>query len=326
MKNQSLFLAMIAVVIVFSGCEINDEPHLDPSKKHEAVITGIKESLGFEISGNGRIETDTIPENINNLSVIITNENFEVAYQHNYYGYDYWDMYQSIPDSIFIPSLPEGDYTLMAITLDYYGYYEPYYGDGDSMNTEFVVEPYYFSNGTIYAGRESFTLTEDQQVVVLSMENISSRIDLSFKEGQELSEANLSILLETSSSNAYDLMTGNFFSFDPDWPITFYAYLGPQYYYYDDIGMPENGDYPENITNTSIYFFPSTIDKITFEYWDYYGNYFTQSVDLDEPLVMDVNDKISIVIDLEEILAGAGSGFFDWEDVDWNDRGELTIP
>lgn len=316
MKNRSFFALLFSgLVFTISSC-IDKEPVIpDPSIKHDLVITGMKESLGFEIQ-NGRV--DSVPEGINNLSIIIADEDLEQVYQNNYYGYNYWDLYQSIPDSIWIPALPEGNYTLMAVTLDYYGYYDYYYEDGS--NQQYLVEPYYSSPGVIYAGREDFTLTQEDQVVTTEMKNISSRIELKLKDGQSLESANLSIMLEAANSQSYDLLNGQFTPFNSDWPISYYTYFG-EYYYYD-----EYGEHVEQVTETNLYVFPTEITAITFDYWDYYGNNFSQSVSLSESFTLDVGEKVTLVIDIDEILEGAGSGFFDWEEIDWNDQGEISIP
>lgn len=319
MKNFrfSIFTIWMLIVFLFSNCETSSINDIDPSQKHESIIIGLKKSIQLEILNNGRV--DSIPENINNLSIIIANENLQPVYQNNYYGYNYWDLYHAIPDSIFIPPLAEGNYTLMAVTLDYYGYYDQVFSDSVEISS-FIIEPYYFSSGVIYAGRSEFTLTEENQLVAISMQNISSRIDLRLKEGQELHGSNLGIILNSKEGSSYDLFHGNYLDFRSDWPISYYSYLGEQYYY------NENGGYTEDIHSTSLYILPSKINQITFDYWDYSGNYFSYSIELEEVLALNSNDKISIVIDLDEILNGAGSGVFDWEDVQWTDKGELTIP
>ena len=117
MKNRFfLTRALIALsAVYFASCVEKELPILDPTVDHEFVITGMKESLGFFEIENGRI--DSIPEGINNLSIIIANEDLEQVYQNNYYGYDYWDLYQSIPDSIWIPTFVTG-VSMVSLTFD----------------------------------------------------------------------------------------------------------------------------------------------------------------------------------------------------------------
>lgn len=315
MKNRSIFFTLVvATLFNTSSCVDKELPSLDPSKKHQLVLTGLKKSLGFEID-NGR--TDSVPEGINNLTVLIADEQLETVYQRNYYSGNYWDLLASIPDSIWIPSLSEGNYKVMAITLDYYGPYNYY---SDSSISEFLVEPPYYDDAVVFAGNEDVRLASADQIVEIQMKNISSNILIKLKDGQTLEDANLHIILESNSWTAFDLYEYQFVSFDPQWPITYHSTLGIQYYY---DGFRE---ITKEITEKNLYVFPSDFSKITFEYYDNSGTNFRVTTALSDDIVLETGEKITLVIDIDQIIAGAGAGFFDWEDIEWSDQGEITVP
>ena len=31
-------------------------------------------------------------------------------------------------------------------------------------------------------------------------------------------------------------------------------------------------------------------------------------------------------VDIDDLLSGAGNGVFDWEDIEWNELGEISVP
>jgi hypothetical protein len=318
LKNLSIF---ILGLLILSACTPSET--VPSSDKHEFIITGVKESLGIDIivENGGRVAEDSVPAGINSLTVFILDSDNNMVYENHYYGDYYYDLYNSIPDSIYIPSMAEGDYSIYAVTLDYYSYYDYY-------NNEYLtIAPYYYGSNPIYVGSETFTLDEDFEVVVLSMGNISSHIEVSLAEGQELTDASISVIFETSESNAYSFADAALVPYEDGSYINYYTYLS-DYYYYEGgpNGDGTTGGGERKPYTADLYVLPSTLSSITVEYWDYYGNYVSQTLDIDPDLELATNDKISVVLDIDEILAGAGSGSFDWENITWNDLGELTIP
>ena len=321
MKYITKTLAAVSLILTLLSCEGLLDDSVRNDHDHDMVITGLRQSLGIDVikDDGGRTAFDPTDSSTNgqitNLTVFILDEQGSMVYENHYYGYNYWDFYQSIPDSIYIPSLPEGNYTLHAVSLDFYNYYY----DADYHNEAWLLHPYLYGNGPIYVGKEDFTLTEDAQLVEISMSNISAQIAISLVEGQELKDAGLSVIFEATDNTAYSFTSGELVPYENSYPITYYASLNNGYYY------PEDDEY-RNPTSTSIYILPATLTRVTVEYWDYYGNYINQSLDLDPYMELATDDKINIILDLEKILEGAGSGVFDWQDIEWNDRGELTIP
>ena len=324
MKTTLSTFAIASLVLIIASCEglLDDSVRNDHDR--DLIVTGLKQSLGIAIitSNSGRVENDpdtsgiVNPTDIKNLTVFILDAQEVVVYENHYYGYNYEDFYQSMPDSIFIPSLEEGAYTIHAVTLDYWDYYpyDDYYGNS---NSRLTLAPYHYGMSPIYVGSEAFDLTEDAQVVEITMSNISAQIEIKLADGQELQNAFIGVMFETAESHSYSFLTGEFSPFNEGYNVSYYASLNDYYYW----------EYGQSFTTeTHLFILPSTLSKITVEYSDYYGNYITQSMDIDPYLELAADDKITIVLDIDQILEGAGSGVFNWQDIEWNDRGELTIP
>ena len=72
---------------------------------------------------------------------------------------------------------------------------------------------------------------------------------------------------------------------------------------------------------------PKTLTSLELNYYDYYTNFnISQHVDLDPDIPLQVGDAITFTVNIEDLLDGAGSGVFNWEDISWNDLGEITVP
>ena len=77
---------------------------------------------------------------------------------------------------------------------------------------------------------------------------------------------------------------------------------------------------------SSFYVLPKTLTGLELHYYDYSGFSLTQAIDLDPDIELSVGDAVTFTIDLNAIFEGAGSGTFNWEEINWNDLGEVTVP
>ena len=309
MKSFKLLFVIPLLITMFS-CEFQDDFKME--EEYSFFITGIKESITYVFTpANGRVAE--VPDEVKNLTVLVVDELGEIVFEKRFYE---WEHYSEIPDSIRIPALPAGEYSIYAMTCDYYNYwFEDGVYRGDTTNTppadtvttygSIVLEPWIVNEGPIYVGSVTFTLEEDEQHVVIKMENISARITLTATEHiPDWMQASI----ETKANVYYDFKSGDFMDAD------YWNYI---YMYLDDSTLTKN-----------FYILPQTLKKLNIYFYNYtdYSQVYSPSMEIDPPIAMNVGDAITFKIDVEAIMAGAGSSVFEWEDIQWNDLGEIAIP
>ncbi|MFC2126463.1 hypothetical protein ACFLU5_16865 [Bacteroidota bacterium] len=309
MKSLKLLFVIPLLIAMFS-CEFQDDFKIE-EEEYSFVITGIKESITYVFnSANGRVAE--VPDEVKNLTVLVVDEFGEIVFEKRFYE---WEHYGEIPDSIRIPTLPAGEYSIYAMTCDYYNHwYEDGVYRGDSTNTPhdttttyggIILEPWIVNEGPIYVGSVTFTLEEDEQHVVIKMENISAKITLASTENIP---GWMQVSIEAKASVYYDFKSGDFVDTE------YWNYI---YMYLDDSTLTKN-----------FYILPQTLKKLNLYFYNYpdYSQVYSPSMELDPPIPMNVGDAITFKIDIEAIMAGAGSSVFEWEDINWNDLGEIPIP
>ena len=285
------------------GCEFQEDEFKQDSE-YSFYITGLKESITYTFqSGNGRMAAT--PDEVNALTILVIDANGELAYENHYNRY-----YEKneIPDTVFIPTLPAGDYVIHALTLDYYNYY--YYDnttypeyDSTTVMKELIIDAGTLSEGPIYVGKTAFTLSEEKQHVEMKMANISSKVTLS---AGSASNSWLEIIIGSKSSKYYDLSTGSFEPYDTENRL--YMYL------------------EEEVNERSFYILPQTLTGIAVSYSDYYAYNSTPKISFDPVIEMQTGDAITFSIDLDAIMKGSGSASFVWETISWNDLGTVSVP
>lgn len=321
MKNL-LLLALITSVIFFGCSSDEDIPEDISNTENSILITGINESISYTFSKNGRTES-SVPDDINMIQILILDENNEVVYEqyhynqnaYNHYYYDSADyngddyMFENtLPDTLYIPPLADGDYTVLASTayMNYYNHY--YYEHGDSLNTQYpIIESYQVSDAPIFVGKAAAEVTsESDAIVILDMSNISTRMDLNITSSQE--EWNLEVQMETGNSMYY--------SFE-------YESLKATEYDHDYLYLWRDNYWKQE----SYYFLPRDLKSINLWFYDYQTNFNVNfEFDIDPDLSLETGDLFRLNIDLDELIEGGGEAGFNWDDIDWEDIGELNIP
>lgn len=309
------------LVVLLMACDPSlDNQSGNPDAELSFYITGINKSLSYTFSpGNGRV-AQSVPDDVRNLTVVILNESEEVVYEQHYYqygyyyededslnaaGFDYYYYENTIPDTLFIPSLGEGNYTVLTATADFF--INHYYGDANNENGRAKIESWVTSEGPIYAGKAEIELTEDEQELVMGMKNISSKITIK-KEGSNEMEGWLEIRLLTENNTEYSLLEEDFQAPEYDYNYDIYGYVGER---------------PES----HIFSLPKTLTGVEINYYDYsYQGVISQRVELNPSVALGVGDAITFTIDVDEVISGSGSGVFEWENIDWNDLGDINVP
>ena len=320
---KKLFLLVSVASVVFYGCSSDEDIKEDvPNTPNSILITGISESISYTFtSKNGRTES-SVPDDVNMIQILILNHDNEVVYEqyhynqnaYNHYYYDSADhggddyMFENtLPDTLYIPPLADGNYTVLASTT-YASYYNYYYEHGDSANMKYpIIESYQVSDGPIFVGKATAEVTADTDaLVVLDMKNISARIDLNVESSFD--EWSLEVQMETGNSK--------FYSFE-------YESLKPTEYDYDYLNLWRDNYWKQ----TSFYFLPRDLMNIQLWFYEYRSNFnLNFEFDIDPDLALETGDVFSLNIDLDELIDGGGQAAFDWEEIDWNDVGELNIP
>jgi hypothetical protein len=320
MKSIYASLAFIAVFTL--SCNPDSEEKVSPKGEYSFYITGINESLSYTFSpSNGRV-AESVPEDVKALTLLVLDENDELVYNqhyynHNYYydyadsldasGEDYYYYENAIPDTLFIPALPEGVYTVLTATTDFY-YYRYHDGFGPEGNEARYpkLDSYTISEGPIYVGKEVIELKEEDVELKMPMKNVSTKITLKKKNADD-NDLWVDMSIRTKDASEYDFKDDALVASEHG-ESTIYAWI--------DYG-----------TEKSVYALPSTIDFISLHYYDYRtGTSVSQEVDIDPDIEMSVGDAITFTIDMEALADGSGSAIFDWEDIDWNDLGDITVP
>lgn len=320
MKN-SLLLVLVAT-IAFYGCSPDDGIKEDiPNTENSILITGINESISYTFtSGNGRTES-SIPEDINMLQILILNSDNEVVYEQYHYNNAYNDHYydsanhdgddylfeNTIPDTLYIPSLPDGTYTVLASTA-YASYYDYLESHSDSVNRGYpIIEPYEVTDAPIFVGKEITEVTEDTDAVVeLDMSNISARIDLNIESSFD--EWYLEVGLETGNTKFYSFESESF---------------KPTEYDYDYLNLWRDNYWSQ----TSYYFLPRDLKNINLWFYNHHSSFnLNFQFDIDPDLTLETGDVFDLNINLDELIEAGGSAGFNWEEIDWNKAGEISIP
>lgn len=323
MKNSLLILLIISVV--FYGCSSDEGIKEDvPNTPNSILITGINESISYAFtSNNGRVE-NSIPEDINMIQILILNDENEVVYEQyhynqNAYNHYYYDsaeydgdeyMFENtLPDTLYIPPLADGSYTVLASTA-YASYYKnsDYEHHEDSSKIRYpVIASYLVSDAPIFVGKASAEVTsETDALVVLDMNNISARIDLNITASFD--EWNMEVQIETGNNKLYSFESESLESTADNYD---YLTLWRDHYW----------------KQTSYYFLPRDLKDINIWFYEYPSDLnLNFEVDIDPDLTMETGDVFSLNIDIDELIAGGGSAAFNWEEIDWNDVGEVNIP
>lgn len=320
MKKLSYLLA--AVVLAVTGCSSVQDSDKGPlNTENSIVITGINESISYSFqSADGRVE-GSIPDDINMLQILILNEDEEVVYEQYHYNQNayndhYYDsaghggddyMFENtIPDTLYIPPLEDGTYSVLASTV-YASYYDYHY-ESDSMQSSYpIIESYHVSDAPIFVGKATAVVTQDADAFVeIDMNNISSRIDLNVTTSRE--DWGLEIHMESGNSHYYSFESED---------------LEPVEYDYDNLYLWNDSYWrPE-----AFYFLPRDFRSVSLWFYDHsQGINLNYELDIDPDLNMAIGDVFTLSIDLDELVEGGGSASLSWEEVDWNDVGEVTIP
>ncbi|MFT7233259.1 MAG: hypothetical protein ACI8TA_002483 [Cyclobacteriaceae bacterium] len=333
MKGFNYALLALLVLFAFSCSNDQDEPGKIKDGEFSFYITGISQSLTYTFSPSNGRAASTVPEDVKNLTVLILDAEGHIVYEQHYYNYSYYydnnadssmmgeddgsvsnDYYyyeNTIPDTLFIPKLGSGDYTILAATADFYYYYymhDSFAPNGGNESEYPKLYSHTTSEGPIYVGKKELRLEEEGQLVEMEMDNISTKITLQQLNIDAGFEGSLQLELNTKDNMDY--------SFEDE------AFVGPDYDYDQSIYVWI--DWQEE---KSIYALPKTISSIQIYYYDYRtGAQISQEVDIDPDLTLAVGDAITFKVDVEALLEGAGQGVFRWEDISWNDLGDISVP
>jgi hypothetical protein len=307
MNPLNKYLLPFIAIIILVGCELNEAEENLKQGDHSFYITGIKESITYEFtSGNGRaVQSDEVK----NLTVYIMDSEGNIVYETRYYNNNY-DGAGGIPDSIFIPALGAGTYKILALTADYYPYYDYYYQEGDTMSIfdDMVIPTGITSEGPIFVGFEQIALTDATSAVELDMKNISAKISFQLTNSQIAENSAISLEMMTVDAMDYAIIDEEMVP-----SVSENNYL----YNYIDAWNPVR----------SMYVLPQTINDMTVQFYDYYsGSNWNSSIIFEEQIPLTAGDAITFNLDLEAMLEGSGSGSFNYEDIEWNDLGEVTVP
>jgi hypothetical protein len=295
-----------------------------PSDEFGFYITGVSTSLKYTFN-SGR--ENSTPDDVRELNILILNENVEVVYEQWYFNYNFYNGQDSsmsngdtffyentIPDTLYIPGLPAGNYDILAATtyLNYYG--EPIWNpDGTWSQGPMVypkIDPYNVSENPIYVGKTSITLASESQEVVLEMRNVSAKITLSREDDTTPIEGGHLELVFIANNN-------KMFSFAQN------ALVDPQdnydYYIYTYLAGEQKKNFyvlPKTLTAVEVGYYHPELEMYNFRI----------EIPIDPDVALQVNDAISFSINLSELLEGAGSGTVLWNQITWNELGNISIP
>lgn len=309
MMKSLLKLILIVPVLIYS-CDSPDDAKISSEKDPGLYVTGIKNSLSYTFSaGNQRVATGG--DDVKNLTVLLLDEYGNIAYEARYYPY----YENAMPDTMYIPSLAAGKYELMAVTADFYGYYDYGYGpegnmlDSGNVVSSLILPAYTVSEGPIYVGYDSFEVGDEPVFVNVAMKNVSAKITFNAKSASAISNGGAQIYAYGHPAKSYDLRSGEFF-----------------YSEYNDYGYAYSWlDYWT--TTRSVYVMPQYLSNLNVNFYQYdNGFYLNQDYTFDNTIELQAGDAITFTLDLEQLLQGAGSGSFSFEDIAWNDLGEVSIP
>jgi hypothetical protein len=317
------FLLSLCVIISFSSCEDKIVENEMPEGEIGFYITGVSQSLNYVFNSGSRLSET--PDEIRELNILILDQSGDIVYEQWYFNHNYYYHQDStmtngdtffyentIPDTLFIPALPQGNYDILASTtyLNYYS--DPIYNPDGTISqgpiTYPKIEPYNVSENPIYVGKATIALNEESQEVVLNMRNISARITLSREEDTTNIEGGHLELIFNTKNNKY-------FSFAED------ALLDYEYDYYIYTYMLDE-------KKKHFYVLPKILSSVAAAYFhDHVEMYnFRIEMPIEPNIDLQINDAISFSINLGDLLDGASSGTVLWDQITWNDLGEISIP
>jgi hypothetical protein len=295
-----------------------------PEEDFGFYITGVSQSINYIVNSGRQEET---PDDVRELNILIIDQSGEIVYEQWYFNHNYYYgqdslmgpgdtfLYENtIPDTLFIPALPAGNYDVVAATtyLNYYG--DPIWNpDGTWTNGPMVyprIEPYHVSETPIYVGKQSLNLNEESQEVVLEMRNISAKIKLSREDiNSDIQGGQLELVFITKNNKTFSFEANSLVSPEHDYDYYIYTYLND-----------------ENSKN--FYMLPKSLAAVEVAYYHpQFENYnFRIEIPIDPDVDLNINDAISFSINLGELLEGAGSGTVLWQQINWNELGEISIP
>ena len=324
MKALSIFLTL-SVIITLSSCYEKAAEQELPEGDFGFYITGVGQSINYIFNSGGR-QNET-PDDVRELNILILDQSGDIVYEQWYFNHNYYYHQDSsmmngdtffyentIPDTLFIPSLPAGNYDILASTT-YLNYYAEPVNNPDGTWSQGPVtypkiEPYNVSENPIYVGKQSITLAEESQEVVLDMRNVSAKITLSREDdASDIEGGRLELIFISKNNKA--------FSFADD-------ALVDQEYDYDYY----NYTYMYNEKKKDFYVLPKTLSSVEVAYFhDQLEMYnFRIEIPFDPYIDLQINDAISFSINLGDLLDGAGSGTVLWDQITWNNLGEIAIP
>ncbi|WP_425393074.1 hypothetical protein [Ekhidna sp.] len=314
-------LQITCAVILLSSCGSEESiPDLLQNTENSMIITGIRESISYTYTSNSGRSESSVPEDVNMIQILVLDSNDDVVYEqyhynNNAYNHYYYDsaahggddyMFENtIPDTLYIPPLADGTYTVLASTT--YAYSYDYYGD--SIGNYPYIESYQVSDGPIFVGKATAEVTEDTDaLVVMDMANVSARIDLNITSTLS-SEWSLEIHLETTNGMYYSFENESLMSRGND----YYDYL----YFWRDSYWNQSSYYflPRDLKNIQLYFYDNSS-----------GFNMNVSSSIDPQLAMSVGDVFTLNIDMDKLIEEGENVAFSWENIEWNDVGNIDIP
>ena len=81
------------------------------------------------------------------------------------------------------------------------------------------------------------------------------------------------------------------------------------------------------MTQNDLYILPQDLLNVRVEYYDGWGVSVFQEIDIEPSISLGAGDAITFTVDLDAFIAnGTNPGVFNWEDIEWNELEEVTIP
>ena len=324
MKPLSIILSL-CLVITLSSCYEKLAKDEMPEGDFDFYITGVSQSLNYVFNSGSRVSET--PDDVRELNILIIDESGDIVYEQWYFNHNYYHHQDSsmengdtffyentIPDTLFIPALPAGNYDILAATT-YLNYYDdpimnPDGTWGPGPMTYPRIEPYNVSENPIYVGKQSITLSEENQEVVLEMRNVSAKITLSREEDtSNIDGGHLELIFMTKNNKSFSFAENILVDQEYDYDYYIYTYM------FDE----KKKDFyvlPKTLSAVEVAYFHNQIEMYNFRI----------EIPIDPDIDLQINDAISFSINLGELLDGAGSGTVLWDQITWNELGEISIP
>ena len=336
--KKLLVLSVLSITLLCSCEESIEEPI--PEGEFSFYVTGFKRNLTVDFSSKGRTD-QSHPEDVHQLHIQILDEDNMVIHERFHYDYNdysedengnnadfaenhYDDLFNltergGIPDTIFIPALPSGHYNVIAATAHIGGYnhYIDYADDGTFDETD--IEPYYtrhsrietsvVSDGPIYVGQESIVLEKESQEVIFNMTNVSAKITIANASDATDAQGGAEVMFHTLNNQYFDLQTSALLPIEYDYAPPIFTYI--------------NGGEAKK----EFYILPKSLMSLSLNFWHHsFGTQYTQEFELDPQIDLNIGDAVTFTLNIEEILRGGGASPLQWEEIEWNDLGEVSIP